>query len=99
MAPHWPTSFYHLICTGFDPRLVIAATSATLLPRARLRTFRVRLPGIRKACTAPSPPLRKPARGGWVYLGVVLATPFVLCGAASVHGAMHALFGAPVQWN
>jgi hypothetical protein len=59
----------------------------------------VRLPGIRKACTAPSPPLRKPARGGWVYLGVVLATPFVLCGAASVHRAMHALFGAPVQWN
>src|SRR3954466_9566543 len=46
MAPHWPASFYHLICTGFDPRLVIAATSATLLPRARAESnFFSSIPG------------------------------------------------------
>src|SRR3954469_365705 len=100
MAPHWPASFYHLICTGFDPRLVIAATSATLLPRARAESnFFSSIPGDSGPSVCAFPEFARLARpraprcanqqGAWVYLGVVLATPFVLCGAASVHRAMH----------
>jgi hypothetical protein len=111
MASHWPASFYHLICTGFDPRLVIAATPATLLPRARAESnFFSSIPGDSGPSVCAFPEVARLARPraprcanqqGAVGCTLVWSwlPPFVLCGAASVHRAMHALFGAPVQWN
>src|SRR3954447_3003702 len=65
MAPNWPASFYHLICTGFDPRLVIAATSATLLPRARAESnFFSSIPGDSGPSVCAFPEFARLARPG-----------------------------------